>query len=119
MVETIHTGDSTTGCATCAESEIQEAIEESGRDFGAMKAYADYIYGKDLTNWEDWADEFDEAYAGEFWSEREFAEDLADATGILSEMPENLRYYFDFDLFARDLLMGDYWGVDTYYFRSL
>jgi antirestriction protein len=119
MATTIHAGDSTTGCAVCTEAEIQTAIEEAGHEFGAVKAYAEYIYGCTLANWEDWIHDFEECYAGEFWHEREFAEDLADQTGILHEMPENLRYYFDFDLFARDLLMGDYWSVDTYYFRSL
>lgn len=116
---TIHAGDSTTGCATCTENEILTAIEEAGYEAQAVKAYSEYIYGKALADWQDWIDEFEESYAGEFWSEREFAEDLADQTGILMELPENLRYYFDFDLFARDLLMGDYWGVDTYYFRSI
>ena len=116
---TIHAGDSTTGCADCSLNDLAVAIEESGRDFGAMKAYAEYNYGKDIANWEDWVDEFDESYFGSFWSEREFAEELAEQLDMLSEMPENLRYYFDFDLFARDLLMGDYWATDTYYFRSI
>lgn len=118
---TIHLGDSTTGCDECAENEIAEAIKAEGfeYEFEAIKAYSNYIYGSTLEDWEGWIDEFVEAYAGEYYSEREFAEDLAEQTGILMEMPENLRYYFDFDLFARDLLMGDYWAVGTHYFRSI
>ena len=38
----------------------------------------------------------------------EYAEQLVDDTGMLDAMPENLRMYFDYEAFARDLrLSGD------------
>ena len=116
---TIHAGDHTTGCDECAKNTYSAQIEEAGHDWDAVRIYSEYLFGKDLADWEEWIDEFQEAFAGYYDSEREFAEDLADQTGMLLELPENLRYYFDFDLFARDLLMGDYWEHDGYYFRSL
>lgn len=36
----------------------------------------------------------------------EYAEELIDSTGMLGAMPENLRFYFDTDAFARDMLIG-------------
>ena len=37
---------------------------------------------------------------------RAYAEDYLESTGMLDQMPENLRYYFDVDAFARDLVLG-------------
>ena len=36
----------------------------------------------------------------------EYAEQYIEDTGMLDDMPENLRYYFDAGAFARDLLIG-------------
>ena len=36
----------------------------------------------------------------------EYVESYIEDTGLLNEMPENLRYYFDTEAFARDLLLG-------------
>ena len=36
----------------------------------------------------------------------EYAESYIEDTGLLNEMPDNLRYYFDTEAFARDLLLG-------------
>ena len=36
----------------------------------------------------------------------EYAESYLDDTGLLDQIPENLRYYFDTEAFARDLLLG-------------
>jgi antirestriction protein len=56
------------------------------------------------------AQAFDECYRGCWSSVEEYAEQLADDLGMLAEMPENLRSYFDMKAFARDLVMGgDIW----------
>ena len=47
-----------------------------------------------------------ENYAGSADSLADWAEQFADDTGMLSEIPENLRYYFDFQSYARDLECG-------------
>lgn len=36
----------------------------------------------------------------------EYAEDYVESTGLLNEVPESLRYYFDIEAFARDLRIG-------------
>ena len=37
---------------------------------------------------------------------KEYAENYLEETGMLDQIPENLRYYFDYDAFARDLVLG-------------
>ena len=115
----VHPVVTLTACKECAYQAVGEAIEESGRDFLAVFHYSAYIWGRPLEEWENWSDEFDESYSGSFNSDEDFAEDLADQTGLLEAIPENLRCYFDFEKFARDLLMGDYWEVKGHYFRNL
>lgn len=36
----------------------------------------------------------------------EYAENYIEETGLLDEMPENLRYYFDTEAFARDMILN-------------
>lgn len=56
------------------------------------------------------ASAFDEVYLGCWASVADYAEEFAESTGMLSEIPENLRGYFDFEAFARDMeLGGDVW----------
>lgn len=57
-----------------------------------------------------------EAYQGRYDSDEDFAADLAEYCGYLDDMPENLRYYFDYEKFARDLMIGDYVEDSGHYF---
>lgn len=51
---------------------------------------------------------FLDRYQGTHDTEAAWAEQFLEDTGGLSEIPENLRYYFDFDAYARDArLNGD------------
>jgi len=97
---------------------VSEAMEEAGYDSLAFIVYLAYC-GEDLKDWQDITSEFDEAYCGKWDSTLEFATQLADDTGMLSEMSESLKYYFDYEKFGRDLFMGDYWEQDGYIFRSI
>jgi hypothetical protein len=107
-----------------AEEEAVMAIEEAGHNLGAVRAYRDNM-GEQYTpllEWEDWIDQFEEAYQGEM-DTREFAEQLADEE-ILShayntEARDFISMYFDYEKWERDLFMGDYWENDGYIFRSL
>lgn len=56
---------------------------------------------------------FEDAYVGQYDSERDFAEELADDTGMLADAPDFLLTYFDYDAFARDLFMTDYYMSDS------
>ena len=86
---------------------VKEYADSSQQD--AMRAYIDY-YGE----WD--ADNFEEAYEGEYNSEEDFAEWLVDEIGM--ENIQNREYYFDYDKFARDLFISDYDFVDGYVFRQ-
>ena len=44
---------------------------------------------------------------------KNYAENYLEESGLLSEIPENLRYYFDVEAFARDMMLsGDISEVD-------
>ena len=57
---------------------------------------------------EDLEDAFSEAFYGVYETRAEFAEDLLESTSGLDSVPGNLRPYFDFDAYARDLEFGDF-----------
>ena len=104
---------------TQTEAELIAEIEEAGHDIEAVQAYRDNVGEQyaPLSNWQDWISEFEEAYQGEM-STRDFAEQLADEL-ILPDVPENIRHYFDYEKFERDLFLGDYWESKGYIFRSI
>lgn len=104
-----------------AEEEAVTAIEEAGHNINAVRAYRDNV-GESYTpllEWEDWIDDFEEAYQGEMSAE-DFAAQLADELGFLDEMARiNIAQYFDYQKWERDLFLGDYWENDGFIFRSL
>lgn len=96
--------------------ELAEMIEEFGE---AWIAFRDHIGEEYATK-----DGFEEAYCGEFKDEEEYAYSVVEDCGYLDHMPENLRYYFDYEKFSRDLFCGDYYSVDcstggVFVFRSI
>lgn len=97
----------------CSVNDACWDLLEAYSDFdeGAVDAFVDW-YG----SWD--RDKFEEAYQGEFSSEEDFAEQLADDCGFLGDMPENLRCYFDYERFARDLFIGDYTMQSGHVFRA-
>jgi antirestriction protein len=75
----------------------------------ALMAYVEY--GND-------AGDFEEAYAGQYDSDADFAQDMAEQLDCLdknSSWPQNC---INWDLAARDL-MYDYFETSGYYFRSI
>lgn len=94
--------------------EYAAALENSHLDQEIAAAYCDMI-----GEWTPGAVEnAEDAYLGTFDSPAEFAEDLMEQTGGLEAIPENLRYYFDFEKFARDLLMDGYCEHGGHYFSN-
>lgn len=53
-----------------------------------------------------------ENYAGQWNTFQDYAESYADDVGLLADMPETLRHYFDYEAFSRDLA-HDYYHDDT------
>ena len=60
---------------------------------------------------------FEDSYAGEWHNDLALAEDYVESTGMINQVPEKLRYYFDTEAFARDLMM-DYSELGGHYFRN-
>lgn len=87
-------------------AELAAAIEEHGEVFGKLYAEENDI--------ERARKMMEEGYYGAFKSLEAYAEESADDAGLLSGMPENLRCYFDFEAFARDMeLNGDVRTIET------
>lgn len=53
-----------------------------------------------------------EAYRGEYASEIDFAYDFVEDCGFLKECPTELRDYFDYEAYARDLFLNGYSLID-------
>ena len=51
-------------------------------------------------------DDFRDAYAGEYGSIEDYADEILAESGMLDAIPENLRSYFDVAAWARDLVIG-------------
>lgn len=78
-----------------------ELLEEHGE---AWKLYREN-FGDSAT-----VEGFQEAYQGAFDSLEDWAEEFAEDTGLLSEVPESLRWYFDYRSYGRDCESnGDIW----------
>lgn len=89
------------------DAEFWEFLEHQG-DYEAKCAYIDAF-----NEWD--GDNFDDRYRGEYESDVEFAEEFAEETCMLEGVPENLRCYFDYEAFARDLMM-DFTEFNGHYF---
>jgi antirestriction protein len=94
-------------------AEMATMIQEHGQ---AWAAFAEY-YGIEYAT----LDKFQEAYEGEWESEKDFAEHLASET---MEIPKHLEFYIDYDKLAGDLFINDYYSADSanckvYVFRRL
>lgn len=58
-----------------------------------------------------------QGYQDGFNPQLDFAEQLFDEC-YLHDVPESIQYYIDYQKFANDLFMGDYWETDGHVFRS-
>ena len=61
---------------------------------------------------------FEEAYSGEADSEVAFTEQWVDEVGLLENVSDDLKSYFDYEAYARDLFINDFTFLDGYVFRS-
>lgn len=58
---------------------------------------------------------FEEDYQGEYDDEKDFAREIVEE---LYDLPSIAKQYFDYEAFARDLFMTDYWFEDGFVFRE-
>ena len=92
---------------------IQEFAELDDDDREAFQAFMDLKCDSDLS-----VDDFREAYQGEWDSEEDFARNIIEECGMLDNVPESLKDYFDFERYADELFRWDYDFQDGYVFRS-
>lgn len=78
---------------------------------GAVAAYI-----QDRGRWD--AGDFEDAYVGEYGSEKEFAQELFDDV-YAHETPEFIAQYIDWEAFARDVFLSDYNYLNGYVFRNI
>lgn len=83
-------------------AELARLIQEHGEAFAAYAGYVGLNYAT--------AEGFEEAYSGEWDSEEEFAEDLMREC---YEIPEHLEFYIDYEKFARDIFINDYFSAEA------
>ena len=77
-------------------------VEEHGQAFAA---YAAHTGQADATE-----EGFQDHYQGHWDSEKAFGEEMFDEC-YLDEVPESVRPYIDYEKFARDLFINDYFSV--------
>jgi antirestriction protein len=82
---------------------LAKLVEEHGEAFAAFCSTRgqDYVMKDD-----DPSDSFEQSYMGIFDDMEDWAMDYLDSTGELSGLPLRLRFYFDFEAFARDCQMS-------------
>lgn len=100
-------------------AEVMNGLDENDQEaFNIWLDNFSYDIAKDDVN--DLLERFRYDYQGYysgFNPQQDFADQLADEF-IPSDAPEFLKTYFDYEKFARDLFMGDYWETDGHIFRN-
>lgn len=89
--------------------EARDYCSSNHTDEDAVVAYMSYA-----GSWS--KSDFEDVFVGTADSEVAYAEELFDECYAHS-IPENLRCYIDYEAFARDLFISDYWFEDGYVFR--
>jgi antirestriction protein len=96
-------------------AEFAEDLDGCHLEMEVIEAYcSNFFYASDIT-----IDKIEEAYFMQADSDADFAEQFADETGLLSEVPQSVRSYFNFQQYWDCELRHDFWEADGYYFRNL
>ena len=103
---------------TTTTTEFDHEVESAGLNLEAFRIFLDNQHRDIDENWQEYEDEFTDSYVGKFDTDLEFAEHIVDDTMMLIGVPEEVARYFDYESYGRDLLHGDYWTTDNYYYRG-
>lgn len=88
--------------------DVMNGLDESEHE--AFAEWAEYALIEEDT---DLVELFRDSYVGRYDTEEDFAEEIADET---MDIPENIRCYFDYGAFARDLFIDDYLFTGNFVF---
>lgn len=86
-------------------------LELTDFERGAFGEYVDYNGIKYVDS--ETVEAFRDSYRGEYDSEQAFAQELAEEIGIFDGANDILVSYFDYEAFARDIFIGDYYMTET------
>ncbi len=90
--------------ALISEASINDVVfEVAGKDDETIENFNAFVESMDSTDFQS----FEDAFHGRYKSEVDYAESYAEECGILAEIPEHFRCYFDYEKFARDLFIDD------------
>lgn len=64
-------------------------------------------------------DNFESAYRGKFDSEEDFAIQHAEDICLLDDVPDTVSMYFDYEVYARDLFVNEFFFEDGHVFEIL
>ena len=95
------------------EDTFDKIIEYAELDEDDREAFEEFTdsFGNDSF------DSFKERYMGKWDSEKDFAEHIVNECYNLDDMMGHLASYFDYEAFARDLFIDDYYFTDGFVFR--
>ena len=95
--------------------EIKETLKElTDEQIEAFEIFVNNGHPADIKS-------FQNAYKGfcdSYNIERDFGQEIAEEMGYIDEMPEAIRFYFDAELFGRDLLQTDFWEHNGHIFYT-
>ena len=101
--------------ANIPDSLYHESMDEE--DFDHIKEYCELCDDYSVEAVDDFLelfrpedlDNMQDAYVGEYDSKEDFAREMVNDCYDIETMMGDLAYYFDYEAFARDLFMGDYY----------
>ena len=95
------------------EDTFDKIIEYAELDEDDREAFEEFTdsFGNDSF------DSFKERYMGKWDSEKDFAEHIVNECYNLDDMMGHLASYFDYEAYARDLFIDDYYFTNGYVFR--
>lgn len=97
--------------------ELRDAIEKlSETEQEAFFVWCDH-HNSDISeeDADDLVSSFEDEYQGEYKDEEDYAYEIVEEC---YDLPEFAKTYFDYEKFARDLFMCDYWFDDGFVFRA-
>lgn len=108
-------------CSPIEAQEIAQAIatiEGESLNIEAVSAYCSNHHLR-IANFDEWRDDYEAAYLGEWDSVEDYAREYVESTGLLDGVAESVARYFDYESFARDLeIGGDIWTSGRHIFFS-
>ncbi|MGJ3289450.1 antirestriction protein ArdA [Klebsiella sp. PL-2018] len=103
--------------AFASECSVDWSFVEGFREASEAGKAGAYVVWTELTGRTDF-DEFDDVYLGETTCEEAYAMHYVEEHGLLDGMPEDMRDYFDYSAYGRDLFLNGLTLADGYVFGA-